>query len=484
MTDGFTVGAVIANAARGAPHATAAVIDGRPRSFTDLDQAGTNAAEALLREGGAPGRVALVLAETSFELLAAFVGCARAGIVFAPLNPALDDRTITAVAHNIGADLCLVDETHRDRAELVDAPKVSVAVHPTGEAEPALPEVSGQDGHVAFFTSGSTGLPKAALLSHQTSVLRSHPGSQLEPRGAALCPYPLFHMGGWTIAMQQWHARAPVVFVGDTDPLTLTAALHQHEIERFNAIPALWSRLADHHGDHADTAFPALRFADTGTSPTSAALLSTITAMAPRASVRVFYCSTEAGNVASLHGDDLMTRPGSCGRPGPLTELRIDDHELLVRGPLLFDGYLGDAEASQAAMQNGWYRTGDLARVDEDGFLTITGRAGTVIRTGGEAVTPDVVEAALRTHPSIDEVAVFGVADERWGELVWAAVVAPPSLSLDDIRTHVAADGPHPLARHQHPRRLLWVDTIPRTVATGQIDRHQLRRWALERSEP
>ena len=207
----------------------------------------------------------------------------------------------------------------------IDAPSTWCPTDPpTGDSR--SPDLDGHDPHIAFFTSGSTGTPKAALLSHQTSVLRSHPGSQLEPRGPALCPYPLFHMAGWTLGLQQWHARAAVVFVDGTDAATLADALLAHRIERFNAIPALWSRLADHLGggtDHRPATLPDLRFADTGTSPTSPELLHTIVALAPNAHVRVFYGSTEAGNVASLHHDDLLTRPGSCGRPSPLTE--VDD---------------------------------------------------------------------------------------------------------------------------------------------------------------
>ena len=341
--------------------------------------------------------------------------------------------------------------------------------------EVRLPALTADDPHIAFFTSGSTGAPKAAVLSHGTTVLRSHPGSQLEPRGPALCPYPLFHMAGWTIAMQQWHARSSVVFVANTDATTLTTALGEYQIARFNAVPALWSRLAD----HVDAgAFPHLRFADTGTSATSVELLRTISDIAPNAHVRVFYGSTEAGNVASLHHDDLLTKPGSCGRPSVLTEVAIaDDGELLVSGPLLFDGYLANAEATTAAIRDGWFHTGDRAEIDAEGFLTIVGRLGTVIRSGGESVVPDVIESALLAHPAIDEVTVFGVPDERWGEIVVAAIVATQPLARNELAPLLAR---HP--KYARPRRVLWLDQIPRTAATAQVDRHQLRQLAL--SEP
>ncbi|MDH4168248.1 MAG: acyl--CoA ligase [Acidimicrobiia bacterium] len=481
MTDGLTVGAVVANAATGAPDAVAAVVDGRTHSFAQLDQAATMCAQRLVGADLQRGDVVLVLAGTSFDLLAQFVGCARAGVVFAPLNPALDAGTIASVAERVAASACIVDEVNRPLARALTVPTLAVEEAAEQGTHTRLPAVTADDGHVAFFTSGSTGLPKAALLSHRTSVLRSHPGSQLEPRGPALCPYPLFHMGGWTIALQQWHARAGVVFVDQTDPQSLAHALGTQRIERFNAIPALWTRLADQLGERADGAFPDLRFADTGTSPTSLSLLETIARMAPNAHVRVFYGSTEAGNVASLHHEDVARKPGSCGRPSPLTAVRLaPDQELCVQGPLLFDGYLGDAEATQQVLVEGWYHTGDQATIDPEGFITITGRLGTVIRTGGEAVTPEVVETALAAHPAITDVAVFGVDDQQWGEIVWAAVVCGQPLDLDDVRHHLARGGPRPLAAHQRPRGLLVLDALPRTPATGQVDRHRLRRLAAE----
>ena len=485
VTSGLTVGAVIANAARAEPSSTAAVIGGVSYTFAQLDAAGDAAAHRLVEAGCEPGQVALVFAATSFEMLAAHLGCARAGVVFAALTPALDPATIRTVADRIQPSVVLATDELVEVADRLDGPTMWPTSEVSAPTTP-LPTVEPADPHIAFFTSGSTGAPKAAVVSHQTSVLRSHPGSQLEPRGPALCPWPLFHMAGWTIALGQWHARGRVVFVEGTDAPTLAAALREHRIERFNAIPALWLRLADHVWDAygQDAAFPDLRFADTGTSATSVELLGTIADLAPNAHVRVFYGSSEAGNVASLHHDDLLTRPGRCGQPSVLTEVRIaDDDELMVRGPLLFDGYLGDPAATADALRDGWYHTGDRAEVDAQGYLSIVGRVGTVIRTGGEAVEPEVVEAALRTHPAIDEVVVFGLPDDRWGEVVCAAIVATEPLSVADLRAHVGGSGPSPLPAHQHPRRVLAVDSIPRTSATGQVDRHRLRSLGRDASE-
>jgi acyl-CoA synthetase (AMP-forming)/AMP-acid ligase II len=214
-----------------------------------------------------------------------------------------------------------------------------------------------------------------------------------------------------------------------------------------------------------------LRFADTGTSATPPELLRALETAFPHAVVRVFYGSTEAGGVATLDHADLHRKPGSCGVPAIATEVRIDDAgELWARGPLLFDGYFEDPEATADVLVDGWYRTGDLAVADDEGFLTVVGRVRDVIRTGGEGVAPSEVEAVLASHPAVADVAVVGLPDPEWGEVVCAVVVpvdvgAPPS--LDDLRSHCEGR----LVSPKHPRRVEIVDSIPRTAPTNQVQR-------------
>jgi acyl-CoA synthetase (AMP-forming)/AMP-acid ligase II len=289
-----------------------------------------------------------------------------------------------------------------------------------------------------------------------------------------VCPYPLFHMGAWTIALQQWQARDTVVFVATASAEEVGGAVAQHRATRLNAIPAVWRRLLDAHAGTSPPDLSSIRFADTGTSATPPELLRAIAEALPTAQIRVFYGSTEAGGVTVLEHADLERKPGSCGVPGPLVSLRIDDAgQLAVRGPLLFDGYLSDDTATEQALVDGWYATGDLAEVDDEGYVTIVGRMGEVIRTGGEAVAPAEVEGVLAEHPAVADVAVVGLPDDQWGELVCAVVVPaqegrPPGLA--ELRSFCAGT----LAIYKHPRRLVLMEQIPRTPATGQVQRRLL----------
>ena len=498
MRGELTIGDIFRNAARAVPSRAAAVLGDRALSFADVDEGANRVARVLEGLGIGHGDLVVVWSSTSLDLVPLFAALAKLGAVFAPIGAALGIEEAMVVGATAKPALIVVDADHTAQGEAVAARVGAPLARSAGLSGGDLPgagpgaalatlartavdtDVSTAtlretDPHVVFFTSGSTGRPKGAVLSHRVNFLRSHPGALLEPRGPMVCPYPLSHMGAWTIALQQWQGRDVVVLLDSADARAITAAVADHAASRLNAIPAVWGRILATHGeDGAMAALASLRFADTGTSSTPLELLEAIERAAPQAHVRVFYGSTEAGSVASLDHADIGRKPGSCGVPAPGTEVRLDDTgELWVRSPLLFDGYLGDDAATSEALVHGWYRTGDLAEVDEEGYLSIVGRARDVIRTGGETVSPSEVEAVLSRHPGVADVAVVGVPDPSWGETVCAVVVATPGAvppSLEDLRAHCEGT----LARFKHPRRLEIVDEIPRTLSTLQVQRRLL----------
>lgn len=476
---GLLIGDVFTNAARAMPNRVAAALGSVSVTFAALDATANQTARALAARGVQPGDRVVVSAATTLDVLPVFVAAAKLGAVFAPANPLLAREEAARMVRAARPRLVITDEERAGLASALEVPAITFAALRTeASAEPtgavATSAVGEYDPHVVFFTSGSTGRPKGAVISHRVSYLRTHPGALLEPRGAMVCPYPLFHMGAWTIALQQWQARDRVVFVERADAPEIVDAIERHRATRLNCVPAVWRRILDLVAGLPDAAVRSVRFADTGTSATPLELLTAMQASFPNAAVRVFYGSTEAGSVAMLEDADVKRKPGSCGVPAPAAEVRLgDDGEVRVRGPLLFDGYLDDPDATAAAIVDGWYHTGDLAEIDDEGYLTIVGRVRDVVRTGGETVAPVEVEAVLLEHPGVDDVAVVGIPDPEWGEIVCAVVVVSPGAQppdLAELREYCDTR----LARYKHPRRLAVVDEIPRTAATRQVQRHLL----------
>jgi acyl-CoA synthetase (AMP-forming)/AMP-acid ligase II len=279
--------------------------------------------------------------------------------------------------------------------------------------------------------------------------------------------FPLFHMAGWNFSAMAWSAHRAAHLVRRADGDELLAAVSRHRAGTIYCIPAVWRRVLD---TAADFDVSSVEWALTGTSQVGTDLLAEIKARFPGARSTVNYGSTETARAVALNDGDLFRKPGSVGIPIPGVRARIDDGELLLATDRVMSGYFDLPEETAAVLDGGWYRTGDLAELDDEGYLSIVGRRKEVIRTGGETVAPAEVEAVLNSHPGVAEAAVVGLPDEQWGELVCAVLVVRPGAvapSVADLRAHIGER----LAPFKHPRRVVTVDRLPRTSATGQIQR-------------
>jgi len=477
------IGDIFRAGARAVPNRVAAAMGDRSLTFAEMNAAANTHARAISELGVAYGDRVVLWSNTSLDAVPVFAAVAKLGAVFAPANAILGVDEAAEMAGLARPSLLVVDDDHAaDGKEIANRLGIPVAVlgrivpdDPPDPGEPPEPPLRETDPHVVFFTSGTSGRSKGVVLSHRVNYLRSHPGSQLEPRGTNVCMYPLFHMGAWTIALTSWQHQAAVVFVPQADPVVLVNEIERWRATHFNAIPAVWRRILDLAREDASVAdrLSSLRIADSGTSATPPDLLLAIHELVPNAVRRVFYGSTEAGAVCLLRDEAMEAKPGACGVPQHSCRTRLDPEtgELQVSGALLFDGYFDNPEATADAMtDDGWFRTGDVAAIDDDGFYAIVGRVKDVIRTGGETVAPVEVELALADHPALIDVAVVGIPDAQWGEIVCAAVVVRDGEAAPDVealRTYVGDR----LARFKHPRMVVVLDAVPRTPATRQVQR-------------
>lgn len=304
-------------------------------------------------------------------------------------------------------------------------------------------------GALVLFTSGTTGVPKAARLGTAAvrASIHAHVAAlQLSPADRWWLPLPLDHVGGAMGVLRCLAAGCSLVlpprFAADADLVDITGA---------SLVPTMLARLCD-----GGRSWPSgLRMLLTGGGPLSPALAarSASLGLAPSET----YGLTEMGSMVSLDG-----------LPVPGARIRVADGRILVAGAMRFDGYeVGGVVMEPAAP---WHVTGDLGNIGPDGRLRISGRVAELIVSGGENVSAPEVEAALEAHPAVAEAGVVGLADPMWGEVVAAAVVARGGLDAAELEVHLAPI----LAGFKRPRRWLFVAALPRTH-TGKLRRAALR---------
>jgi fatty-acyl-CoA synthase len=469
MTVALQIGDVMRVSAARAPERVAASKDGRQMTYAEVERATGQLIRALAARRVGYGDRVVWWGGTSLDAIALWFALARLGAVVVPMNPGATADEARALLEQADAALVVGDETQEG-----DVTLQTLLADParSGITEPVIDE---NDPHVIFFTSGSSGRPKGVELSHRASRLRTLGDAAMWPAGAMVCMFPQFHMAGWYGPMTVWTSADEVVYVERGDPDALLGAVHERRAIRLYGIPAVWRRILE--ADRAAYDLSSLRYCDTGTSATTPELLRAIAEAFPGTSTSITYGSTEAGSVCRLWPQDIFRKPGSVGPPALGSEVRLaDDGEILVRNPVLMNGYFRDPEATAAALAGGWFHTGDLGEQDDEGYFSVVGRAGDVIRTGGETVAPVEVDLVLQSAPGVADAAVAGTPDDDWGEVICAFVVTQPGETIDlaSLRRHCEGK----LASFKHPRRLMVVDTLPRTGATRQIQRRILVEWA------
>lgn len=467
-------------------------------TFGALEERSNRIANALVGLGVAKGQRLAWWGGTSLAALPLFVAAARIGAVFSPLDGRLPAAELAALLDFIEPAVVVTDDK---RAEVVatlgaeDGARLLI-IGATGAvpgedldaladactaSRPAVLGLSQEDPHAIYLTSGSTGRPKGVVVSHRASWLRSFPGANFFSRSGGpglVCMFPLSHFAGWNFALDCWQRRRPVHLVDRPTGPELLEAVSQHRANHLYGIPAVWERVLAEDAARYDCR--SLRNLDTGTSRATPQLLDRIRERFPWCELRVYYGSTEGGTHTALAPEEVAEHPESVGRAIPSVRLKLsEDGEIMVGAEGLMSGYFRAEEQTRRALCDGFYRTGDVGTLDEQGYLTIVGRKGELIRTGGQTLAPAEVEGFVRSFPGVRDAAVVGLPDPQWGEVVAAALVLEPGSkapSVPALRAHLETS----LSDHKHPRLVVAVDAIPRTLATGQVQRSVLRSMLLE----
>jgi fatty-acyl-CoA synthase len=491
------IGAWVARRAARSPDAVALVDGptGTRTSYAELDdRVGARAGRLAALGIGHGDRVAL-LGENSPAYLEWLFAAARLGAIAVPVNMRLAAPEVAYVLDDAGARVLVASAAF---APLADAACAETATPPTlvtltadpdgpvrREPEPA----AGRGGEpcVIMYTSGTTGQPKGAVLTHDNmlwnavNMLSAGPG--IASTDVTIAAAPLFHIGALGLsALPLLYAGGTVVVVPSFDPAGFLDLMAAERVTTQFLVPAMWAALT-RVPDLGDRAFPALRWAISGGAPCPLTVIERFLALGW--TFTEGFGMTELSPAALfLDTADVVTHAGSVGRPFLHVDARLVDDagddvgvgevgELVLRGPTVFAGYWNRPAETLEVLHEGWFRSGDLGVRDAQGFVTLVDRRKDMIITGGENVYPVEVEQVLHRHPGVGDVAVVGVGDPQWGESV-VAVVVPADSSAPPAAEEVIAFARERIAHFKAPRRVELVEELPRN-ATGKLLKRVLR---------
>jgi len=474
-------------------------------TFAQLNARSNQLANALLADGIEKGdRVALLLMNSA-EFVEAFFAIAKVGAVAVPLNWRLVPDELEFIIKNAGAKRIIFDEEFlgsvselQSRGDKTDishwlqvegeasiAPFAQSYQRLRDTASQAEPEPRGSEDDMLYimYTSGTTGLPKGVVHTHNTVLwgLFTMTGNiSFEEGDRFLGALPLFHVGALAPLTLSIYQGVTSVVMRSFDPVRAWQLIQDEKITTGLAVPAMLNFMLQ-VPNLKDFDFSSLRWMLTGAAPVPVSLLEAYQAI--DIGILQVYGLTETGGPACLmDAENGVRKAGSTGKAYFHTDIRIVDEEgndcppdvageILVRGKHNMKEYWDNPEATAKTLVNGWLHTGDIATMDEEGFVTIADRIKDMIISGGENVYPAEVENALMAHPDIAEAAVIGQQSEKWGESPLAIVVAKnESLSEAEVLDHCKSK----LAGFKRPKAVVFVENIPRNPS-GKILKRVLR---------
>jgi O-succinylbenzoate-CoA ligase len=487
----LTLPQLTGRACRSRPDHLAVVFGDDTRTHSELHDRAARVAAVLAVHGVQPGdRVALLL-HNRIEFVEALLACHRLGAVAVPINFRLAPDEVEYVLADSGVSVLICESAPPQPGARRTVLEVGPAYEQVVASSPPRPEtadVLDDDAALMCYTSGTTGRPKGAVLTHRNlvaSTLSWIHEMRASDADVWLSGMPLFHIGGINGLLPFLVLGATVIITptNSFDPQAALGLTDEHRVTMCIFVPTQWAAICS--SDAVARVDPRrLRVAMWGASPAPRRTLEAMQQAFPNAAIVSAYGQTEmSGATTLLKGPDSTRKMGSVGKPMLGVELRVVDDdlrdvvagavgEIVYRGPSVMAGYHGQAKASQEAFAGDWFHSGDLARVDDEGYLWLVDRKKDMIVSGGENVYPAEVERVLLDHPAVADAAVIGVPHPRWVETPVAIIVASGYVAVDEAE--LIAHCREYLAGYKKPSAIVVVDELPRNAA-GKILKRRLR---------
>jgi len=491
----LNLASILTDTARRAPDSPAVRLGEAELSYAELDDRSARLATLLREKGLERGDRVGVMLPNVLEFPIAYYGVLRAGGIVVPMNVLLKRREIAFYLEDSGTRLLLAwhgfagearEGAAESGAELVEVEPAAFAALLDGlEPTPGLAETDEEDTAVILYTSGTTGKPKGAELTHanlaRNADVSSRTTCEIAAGDVVFGGLPLFHSFGQTVAMNaSLGVGACLTLLPKFDPGEALETMRRDRVTHFYGVPTMYGALLHHPGRESfDTS--AMRICITGGASMPVEVL--------RGFEEAFGCIvlegyglSETSPVASSNHPHMERKPGSIGTPLEGVEMMVVDEddrpapqgevgEIVIRGHNVMKGYWQRPDATAEAMRGGWFHSGDMARVDEEGYFYIVDRKKDLIIRGGYNVYPREVEEVLYEHPKIREAAVVGVPHDEWGEEIGAAVVLHEGedLAPEEVSAYVKER----IAAYKYPRVVWFLEELPKGP-TGKILKREI----------
>ena len=490
----LSLAAVLAESARRVPDKLAVVEGDLRLSYAELWRDARRYAAALVERGIGRGSRVGLLAPNVVDFVRGYFGILSAGGVVVPVPTLLNSTEAAYILSHSGAQTLLYEAGYASIASHAAAAAGVEAWPVEGFADGAEPVRTyatreAEDPAVVFYTSGTTGRPKGAVLTHLNLVMNStvnaFDANPIRRDDIVMGCLPLFHTFGQTVSMNStFRVGATLLLQPRFDAPTAIELMHREAATLFFGVPTMYVQLLEASGSAVE--LPRLRDCISGGASLPVVVLEKFET-AFDTTVYEGYGLSETSPTATVNQPWFGTRPGTVGHPIWGVEVEVADEtvddrivlldtgalgEIVVRGHNVFAGYLDNPEATAEAVVDGWFRTGDIGRKDEDGFISIVDRKKDLIIRGGFNVYPREVEEVLIRYPGVAQVAVIGVPDPEKGEEVCAVVVPSSPRGVDaDALVEWSREQ---LGRHKYPRMVEVVDELP-LGPTHKVLKRELR---------